>query len=91
MDSEFCEIDFTTATLWENFTSKIEEIFYSWKLYQPEETFSCENAEHFSCEFGAWFVKREKIDFAGKHIFYQLNFILFFYNFSSVFFRRKRI
>lgn len=70
MDSEFCEIDFTTATLWENFTSKIEEIFYSWKLYQPEETSSCENADRFSCEFGTWSVKKEKIDFGGQYYFY---------------------
>lgn len=90
MDSEFCEIDFTTATLWENFTSKIEEIFYSWKLYQPEETFTCENADRFSCDYGTWSVKKEKIDFGGKHnYFYPWNSISSCPNFFSFF--RKRV
>lgn len=74
MESEFCEIDFTTATMWENFTARLEEIFYSWKLYQSEEDCILECCEIFSCELGSWSLKKEKISLGGKEqIFYLFN------------------
>lgn len=73
MDSEFCEIDFTTATSWENFTAHLEEIFYSWKLYQSQAENSIDAAgDTFVCEFGTWLMKREIIEFDGNIKYYAI-------------------
>lgn len=68
MENEFCEIDFTTATTWENFNARLEEIFYSWKLYQPpeESTVTTENDNCFECDLGCWLISSERVEFDGN-------------------------
>lgn len=69
MENEFCEIDFTTTTSWENFNARLEEIFYNWKLYHSPEEITVENGKCFSCEFGNWSISSEKLEFDGNFFF----------------------
>lgn len=68
MDEEFCEVDFTTATSWETFTARLEEIFFTWNLCQVPEDTAFENCESFTFNLDTWFRKNEKVEFEGRYL-----------------------
>ncbi|GIY82468.1 rab3 GTPase-activating protein catalytic subunit [Caerostris darwini] len=62
-DQDVFEItDFTTASEWERFISKIEEVFHEWKLPQHNTAPPLKKGE---LSEGVWLEKREQLMFAS--------------------------
>ncbi|XP_040165301.1 rab3 GTPase-activating protein catalytic subunit [Anopheles arabiensis] len=65
-DTEFFQQDFTTASDWELFNARLEEIFHEWKLSFGQTTFrKLAHHELASCR---WNVARETIKFADVEL-----------------------
>uniref|UniRef100_A0A182SPS2 Uncharacterized protein n=1 Tax=Anopheles maculatus TaxID=74869 RepID=A0A182SPS2_9DIPT len=65
-DTEFFQQDFTTASDWELFNARLEEIFHEWKLSFGQSTFrKLGHHELASCR---WNVARETIKFADVEL-----------------------
>uniref|UniRef100_A0A182QTP4 Uncharacterized protein n=1 Tax=Anopheles farauti TaxID=69004 RepID=A0A182QTP4_9DIPT len=65
-DSEFFQQDFTTASDWELFNARLEEIFHEWKLSFGQSSFrKLAHHELASCR---WNVARETIKFADVEL-----------------------
>uniref|UniRef100_A0A182NLM2 Uncharacterized protein n=1 Tax=Anopheles dirus TaxID=7168 RepID=A0A182NLM2_9DIPT len=65
-DSEFFQQDFTTASDWELFNARLEEIFHEWKLSFGQSAFrKLAHHELASCR---WTVARETIKFADVEL-----------------------
>ena len=64
-DSEFFQQDFTTASDWELFTARIEELFHEWRLPYAGIGKPLEKNQLTKCE---WSVSRESIHFADVEL-----------------------
>lgn len=65
-DNEFFQQDFTTASEWEVFTARLEEIFHEWKL--PYADVDDEPLEENQLSFCDWIRQNEIIKFADVEI-----------------------
>ena len=68
-DSEVFEItDFTTASDWERFVSKLEEVLHEWKLVSPPPS-TVPPLPKDALSQGEWTESMERIQFADFHFF----------------------
>ncbi|XP_053665120.1 rab3 GTPase-activating protein catalytic subunit-like [Anopheles marshallii] len=65
-DTEFFQQDFTTASDWELFNARLEEIFHEWKLSFGQSTFRKLSHHELAC--CSWSVARETIKFADVEL-----------------------
>lgn len=65
-ETDFFNQDFTTATRWEIFIARLEEIVYEWKL--PYKTFNGYTLAENFLSFCEWDVKKEFISFDGLEL-----------------------
>uniref|UniRef100_A0A182UX67 Uncharacterized protein n=2 Tax=Anopheles merus TaxID=30066 RepID=A0A182UX67_ANOME len=65
-DTEFFQQDFTTASDWELFNARLEEIFHEWKLSFGQTTFR--KLAHHELASCCWNVARETIKFADVEL-----------------------
>uniref|UniRef100_A0A4Y0BHL8 Rab3 GTPase-activating protein catalytic subunit n=1 Tax=Anopheles funestus TaxID=62324 RepID=A0A4Y0BHL8_ANOFN len=65
-DTEFFQQDFTTASDWELFNARLEEIFHEWKLSFGQSTFRKLGHHELAC--CRWNVARETIKFADVEL-----------------------
>ncbi|KAK4880405.1 hypothetical protein RN001_008551 [Aquatica leii] len=73
-ESDFYHQDFTTASEWEVFIARLEEIVHQWKVDDLKE----EDATNLIIKQGLWNIKQEKLQFV------DVEFTLFYYKNTSV-------
>lgn len=68
---DFYHHDFTTASEWEMFIARLEEIMHEWKLPNAKVGPCLKSGDFVNC---SWKENSEKLHFAGSWILYDVYF-----------------